>query len=267
MRKKSHPKLGQHFLTRQEIAGWITDAAEITSNDVVLEIGPGHGILTKELLKRAEKVVAVEKDTTLMAELKNTFEKEVKNGSLVLLNTDIRSFDPATCALLPMTYQVVANIPYYITGEIIRKFLTSSAQPSSMTLLVQKEVAERIVARDGKESLLSLSVKVYGTPRLVKTVKAGSFSPPPKVDSAILAISNISRSHFTTKNQERVFFDILHTAFRSKRKRINSTLGGTIGYETLNACGIRPNARPENISLTQWLLLKQHLAHRVLQPR
>ncbi len=258
MPTKHHPKLGQHFLTRPEIAGWIAGAAEITRDDVVFEVGPGHGILTRELLKNTGKVVAIEKDATLVAELKHTFSCEVTSGHLVILEGDIRSFDPAACPLLTPQYVVIANIPYYITGEIIRKFITSSAQPRHMTLLMQKEVAERIVARDGKESLLSLSVKAYGTPHLIRTVKAGSFSPPPKVDSAILHISNISRESFPTPETERSFFDVARTAFNSKRKPIRSTLGGIVSKEVLATCKIEGDTRPEKITVEEWLCVAQN---------
>ncbi len=266
--------LGQHFLTRPEIAGWVADAVALSSEDTVLEVGPGHGILTRELLKRAGKVVAVEKDPALAIELRTTFAADIETGKLVLLEEDIRSFDPSTHAsLLGTRYSLVANIPYYITGLIIRMFLTTEHQPHSMALLVQKEVVERIVVKkskpfdstQGKESLLSLSVKAYGTPRYVKTVKAGSFSPPPKVDSAILAIENISRSAFADKAHEERFFTLLRAGFAQKRKLLASNLAPVIKgvkppqEKGLNpfysACGIEKKARAEELTVAQWLCL------------
>jgi 16S rRNA (adenine1518-N6/adenine1519-N6)-dimethyltransferase len=250
------PQLGQHFLTRPEIAGWVADAVPLTKDDVVLEIGPGEGILTVELLKRVERVVAVEKDSTLVTKLNERFADEIANKRLVLVEEDIRDFKPSHYPLLTNHYSLVANIPYYITGAIMRQFLTTEHQPKNMVLLVQKEVAERVVAKDGKESLLSLSVKAYGAPRYVKTVKAGSFSPPPKVDSAILAIEDISRQNFENAAQEQRFFDILHAGFGSKRKVISSQLRPLgITTEGLERCGIPKNARAEDLPLGRWLCL------------
>lgn len=248
-------KLGQHFLTRPEIAGWVADAVPLSHDSVVLEVGPGRGILTAELLKRAGTVVAVEKDPMLAAHLRERFSGETAGGRLVLVEEDIRDFNPALYPFLTHHYSLVANIPYYITGAIIRQFLTAEHQPHSMALLVQKEVAERIVANDGKESLLSLSVKAYGTPRYIRTVKAGSFSPPPKVDSAILVIENISRARFAETDTEHRFFVLLHSGFKSKRKLLSGNLGKKFAGRTFPLCDINTQARAENVSVTQWLCL------------
>lgn len=247
--------LGQHFLTRPEIAGWVADAVPLTRDDTVLEIGPGHGILTRELLARAGKVIAIEKDPALIAELRGTFQKEIEDGTLTLIEQDIRDFSPESCKLIPESFALCANIPYYLTGYIIRKFLTADHQPSSMAVLIQKEVAERIVAKDGKESLLSLSVKGYGTPRIVHFVKAGAFSPPPKVDSAILAIECISRERFVSAAHEARFFELLHLAFQSKRKALGGTLKGCVSDAEFERCDIPKTARPEDVRLTEWLCL------------
>ncbi len=260
MQKKTAPtkarsgaRLGQHFLTRPEIAGWVADAIPLTHDSVVLEIGPGHGILTRELLMRAGKVVAIEKDSALVAELRNTFATEIERGQLTLIDQDIRDFDPSQYPILGTRYSVLANIPYYLTGYIIRKFLTVRLQPVAMALLIQKEVAERIVARDGKHSLLSLSVHAYGTPRIMHIVKAGAFSPPPKVDSAVLSITEISRDRFTSTLHEETFYTVLHTAFGSKRKQVGSTLSTLMNTKTLEAAGIPKTARPEDVRLEEWI--------------
>jgi len=256
-KKQQHPhaarrgaRLGQHFLTRPEIAGWVADAAHLTHEDTVLEIGPGHGILTRELLTRAGKVIAVEKDPALVAELRMLFSDEIANGTLTLIEEDVRDFDPST---LTTPYTLAANIPYYITGRIIRQFLTARHQPTRIVLLMQKEVAERIVARDQKESLLSLSVKAYGTPELVRTVKAGAFSPPPKVDSAILAIHEIQRNLFTSSAHERLFFTTIRAAFQNKRKTIGASLKNTTVLERILAQNISPSTRPESIQHQVWI--------------
>ncbi len=250
-----HPSLGQHFLTRPEIAGWVADAASLTPDSIVLEIGPGKGILTRELLTRAGKVVALERDPALARVLHEEFHRELEGETLLLLQDDIRNFTPGACVALSGGYCVVANIPYYITGKILRMFLTAEHQPNSMILLVQKEVAERVVANDGKQSLLSLSVAAYGTAEYVRTVKAGSFSPPPKVDSAILAIREISRGNFQNTEAEQRFFDCIHAGFASKRKVLGKQLGGLVSAEALEHCGIPKNARAEDVPLERWLCL------------
>ncbi len=255
-RKRRGARLGQHFLTRPEVAGWVADALPLTTKDTVLEIGPGHGILTRELLKRAGKVLAVEKDPTLAAELRVTFATELANGTLSLLNEDIRGFDPSSHpGLKPENYVLVANIPYYLTGYLIRTFLSTAHQPSAMALLVQREVAERIVARDGKESLLSISVKAYGTPELVRVVKAGAFSPPPRVESAILAIHEISREKFADKRCEERVFTLAHLAFSTKRKKIGTSLKGALSANIFDRCVVPPSSRPEELTVKQWLCL------------
>jgi len=249
-------KLGQHFLTRPEIALWVVDAGGVSKEDTILEVGPGHGILTRALLLQGKNVVAIEKDVTLVGELKKTFAEDIKKGRLLLLEEDVRDFDPSTCNALKKGYKLIANIPYYITGQIIRKFLTTSHQPESISLLIQKEVAVRIVARDNKHSILSLSVHVYGSPKLEKVVKAGAFSPPPKVDSAVLSIHDISKKHFEEGGaEEDRFFEIIKTAFSQKRKMIGGTLKDVVNENAFTHCTVDPKTRPQDVSLEHWLCL------------
>ena len=252
------PRLGQHFLTRPEIAAWVAQSIALSDKTTVLEIGPGHGILTRELLKVAKKVVAIEKDAELVTELKKTFSVEIASGRLLLLEEDVRDFDPSVCSHLNTTYALVANIPYYITGFIIRQFLTSKKQPNAIAIVVQKEVALRIVAKNNKHSLLSLSVYVYGTPKLCRVVKAGAFSPPPKVDSAILSIEDISRNRFNSRVQEERFFETVRTAFSQKRKTLGATLKKTLEPNDFIRCAVDKKTRPEDVSLEQWLCLAQN---------
>jgi 16S rRNA (adenine1518-N6/adenine1519-N6)-dimethyltransferase len=283
----SKKSLGQNFLTNIGIVSSIVDSASVIPNETILEIGPGKGILTQELLRRGAKVVAVEKDGDLIPFLQIRFEKEIAEKKLILVNEDILNFHSLFSILYSLSsdYKLVANIPYYITGQIIRKFLTAEKQPSKMVLLVQKEVAERIVARDGKESLLSISVKVYGEPKLVKIVKAGSFTPAPSVDSAILLIDNISRKFFddisvagrgfatpsetfrsglktrsgehqTTETNEERFFEVLHAGFAHKRKQLFGNLrtvfDENILRDKMKECEIPESIRAEDISLENW---------------
>ncbi len=239
--------LGQNFLMHARIAERIALTAGLTKETIVFEIGPGTGMLTRELLTLAKRVIALEADYELFERLQTDFAEEIAEGRLELLSGDIRTFDVDT---LPKGYALVANIPYYLTGEIFRMFLEAENQPSAMTLLVQKEVAERI-ARSPKESILSLSVKAYGTPTLEFTVPRGAFNPAPKVDSAVLAIRGISRKNFATKAEEEKFFTLLHAGFAHKRKFVRKNL-----LEAgLSGGNIPEKARAEDLPLSVWLSL------------
>lgn len=247
---KPKKSLGQHFLMHSCIAERIANVAKLSPNAIVFEIGPGTGMLTRELLKRAKKVIAIEADYELFNKLQTDFADEIISKRLKLICGDIRSFNLAT---LPRKYALVANIPYFLTGEIFRMFLESKNQPSSMTLLVQKEVAERI-ARDKKESILSLSVKAFGAPKYEFTVPHGAFKPAPKVDSAALAIRNISRKNFLSPAEEQKFFKLIHAGFAHKRKFVRSNLIEAGFF----ACDIPEKARAENLPLDKWIMLARH---------
>lgn len=232
------------------IAERIALAAHLTPDTVVFEIGPGTGMLTRELLKLARRVVAIEADGELVEKLSVDFSNDIAANRLKIIRADIRGY-PINEAVAPQDgYEVVANIPYYLTGEIFRMFLTAEHQPSAMTLLVQKEVAERIT-RSKKESLLSLSVKAYGEPKYEFTVPKGAFRPAPKVDSAVLAVRDISRKHFSGKSEEALFFKLLHAGFAHKRKYVRKNLAEA----GLSAGDIPEKARAEDVSLPQWLVL------------
>lgn len=253
-------KLGQHFLNAEWVARDLIASLHIQKGEHILEIGPGKGALTEKLL-RVGPVIAIEKDTELVELLKEKFAQEISQGQLTLISQDIRDFNPPSHGLVSGTYVVAANIPYYITGEIIRQFLETPTQPRAMALLIQKEVAQRIVARDGKESILSISVKAYGTPTLVATVSPGCFTPPPSVDSAILLISNISKKFFVDIQEER-FFSLVKAGFASKRKMVGGNLAKIFGTDVrraLSAATIADSARAEDIKLSAWRTLTQHL--------
>jgi 16S rRNA (adenine1518-N6/adenine1519-N6)-dimethyltransferase len=243
--------LGQNFLMHPRIAERIALIADIQANDTVLEIGPGTGILTRALLARANHVIAIETDEELFALLQETFAEETQTGKLDLRNEDIRGFHPT---LIKSAYVLVANIPYYLTGEIFRMFLSGAHQPRSMTMLVQKEVAARI-ARDKKESILSLSIKVFGTPKYEFTVPRGAFKPTPSIDSAVLSIKDISRKNFASPKAERRFFTYIRAGFAHKRKLLVNNLR----EEGLTPTGIPPKARAEDLTLTDWLTLMHRL--------
>ncbi len=250
---KAKKSLGQNFLRSKDIINDIVLAGGVTENDVVLEIGPGEGILTQTLLETGAKVVVVEKDDRLIEPLKEKFEKEISKKQLEIVHGDILETD---LKVLENPYKIVANIPYYITGQIIRKFLESDKQPQSMTLLVQKEVADRIIARDKKESLLSLSVKIFGTPKFVRIVGKGAFTPQPSVDSAVIHIENISKNRLE-KIAPELFFKIIHLGFAHKRKQLLANL--TVEYSKENLIlifaelNLDLKIRAEDLELTTWI--------------
>lgn len=253
----SKKSLGQHFLTSHSILSTMCDAAKINPGDTVLEIGPGKGTLTAALLERDAIVVALEKDRRLIPLLEQHFATHIAAKKLLLKETDVLDFTPEKLFTAP--YKIVANIPYYITGAILEKFLSATLQPTSMTLLVQKEVAQRIIARDNKESLLSISVKAYGTPRYIRSVARGSFSPPPKVDSAIITIDTISKKNFQNETEEKLFFNIVKAGFSHKRKMLKNNLSNiAIAHHTtpelvLEEANIDSHTRSEDLSLEKWL--------------
>ncbi|MFC1731430.1 16S rRNA (adenine(1518)-N(6)/adenine(1519)-N(6))-dimethyltransferase RsmA [candidate division KSB1 bacterium] len=246
--------LGQHFLIAPNTIEKTVDAAQVTKEDVVLEIGPGDGALTRELLPRAKKVIAIEKDGELVEKLTQTFEKEIKEGILELIHADVLKCDFGALGLTNKKYKAVANIPYYITGILIRTLLTNKIKPNTVVLIVQKEIAERI-ARDKKESILSLSVKAYGTPKYIGTIKPGAFRPSPKVDSAILLIEHISRDFFANISEE-TFFKAIKAGFSSKRKQVLNNLEKIEDKESLiqifKELNIDLKIRAEDIPLEVW---------------
>ncbi|MDB5188691.1 MAG: hypothetical protein JWM92_289 [Candidatus Nomurabacteria bacterium] len=270
MKAKKH--LGQHFLKSSSALKKIVDVAAVTSNDTILEIGPGTGALTELLLVTAKKVIAIEKDRELIPLLEEKFAKEIAAGKLQLLEADILTFDPSLFRPGLKSYKLVANIPYYITGAIIEKFLSTACQPALMVLLIQKEVAERIIARDGKESILSTAVKAYGKPKIIAKVPPGAFVPPPTVDSAILSIEGISRDFFVSPRHssgeaeagcdEKLFFAVMKSIFGKKRKQIGGSLAEflqnkDLALSALAKAGIDTKTRPEDIDLQTWKKLIQ----------
>lgn len=252
---KAKKSLGQNFLKSKRIIEHILDESNLDKETAVLEIGPGKGILTESLLKRVKKVIAIEKDSRLIPILQEKFSEDIKKDHLHIISGDILEISSETLdGFLEKKYSIVANIPYYITGALLKKFLTTKSQPEKIIFLVQKEVAERILARDKKESILSLSIKAYGDPRSPFKVKKENFYPKPKVDSAVLCIENISKNFFEDISEEN-FFHILHTGFKSKRKMLKNNLQQIFGENTekiLVRLGIKSTERPENVDLKTW---------------
>jgi 16S rRNA (adenine1518-N6/adenine1519-N6)-dimethyltransferase len=249
--------MGQNFLISPVPVRRMIELAQIVSTDTVLEIGPGKGVLTKALLETGAHVIAVEKDDMLVPMLQVIFDKEIKSGQFVLMHGDVLDLFSDShnkyAELLSKGYKLIANIPYYITGEIIRMFLEAKVQPHSIALLVQKEVAERIVAKDGKESILSISVKAYGAPEYGGTVKKALFRPIPNVDSAIIFIKDISKNNFETSGiDEKRFFEVVKAGFAHKRKQLKNNLTEVVSNEKIETVGMR---RAEELSVRDWFEL------------
>ena len=267
---KPRKHLGQNFLINKDILSEIINTADLTKNDIVLEIGPGLGILTKELAKKAKKVIAIEKDEKLVKILK----KELAHfKNIKIIEGDILKL-PVTSYQLPVTYKLVANLPYYITSPVIRKFLEegnpppstkvstfvktsadrSGGRPKLMVLMVQKEVAERICAKPPDMSLLSVAVQFYSQAKIVKIVKKESFWPRPKVDSAIIKLTTNNRQ-LTTINTN-LFFKIVKSGFSQPRKQLKNNLKKIFGKNTkkiLKQSKIEESCRAETLSIDEWL--------------
>jgi 16S rRNA (adenine1518-N6/adenine1519-N6)-dimethyltransferase len=255
--------LGQHFLVDGEVLGLITSAAALTPTDLVVEVGPGLGILTRELANRAGWVIAIELDDKLAALLKETLSSF---DNVTIINDDVLKIEPE--ALLkeqkakfpPATgYKVVANLPYYITSPVLRHFLEASYKPEIMIVMVQREVAEAIVAKPGGMSLLSVSVQFYGEPRIISYVPAQCFYPAPEVDSAVLRIDLYPQPKVAV--DEEGFFDIVRAGFASPRKQVVNSLAQGLGrakagvLSLLERANIASQRRAETLTLEEWARL------------
>ena len=249
--------LGQHWLRDRDILSVIADEADLSKDDTVLEIGPGLGTLTSELLRRAGKVVAVEFDAELARKLPGQFP----GTSLEVVNEDILSFDLTT---LPKGYKAVANVPYYITSKIVRALMTSSNRPNVAVLLVQKEVAERIAADPGDMSILAIAAHVYAEASLGIEVPKEYFTPPPKVDSQVIVLRTRGEPLVLPEDEKR-FFRLVKAGFSAKRKKLRSSLAGGLSIDKqevetiLDAVGISPDARAEDLSIEDWRRLMEYM--------
>jgi 16S rRNA (adenine1518-N6/adenine1519-N6)-dimethyltransferase len=265
---QARKSLGQHFLIDEEVLELITSAAELAPTDIIMEIGPGLGVLTTELARQSGWVVTIELDNKLAAILKQTL---ASFNNVTILNEDILEIDPA--ALLqeqkarfppvinsPFSYKVVANLPYYITSPVLRHFLEASVKPQMMIVMVQKEVAETIVAAPGQMSLLSISVQFYGEPGIVSYVPARCFYPAPEVDSAILQVKLYPQPAVAVTDKEG-FFGLVRAGFSASRKQIGNSLAQGLGLTKaevlplLEKASIVPQRRAETLTIDEWAQL------------
>jgi len=253
----TNKSLGQHWLKDRHILESIADAADVNKNDTILEVGPGLGTLTSVLLSRAKEVSAVELDDDLARKLPEQFPGK----ELQVLQQDVLHLDTSK---LPHVYKVVANVPYYITSKIIRFFTTCTNPPISMTLLVQKEVAERICAQVGDMSVLAIASQVYWRVSLGPMVEAKWFTPPPKVDSQVVVMHRREKP-LVDHDHEKTFFRVVRAGFGEKRKKLRSSLAGGLALDKvvvdqmLSEADIAHDARAQELSVDDWLRLSQLL--------
>jgi len=246
--------LGQNFLTDPSILDNIVDAAEVKSQDTVLEIGAGLGHLTRHLAAVAKQVVAVELDKRLISVLEQNLQSF---SNIRIVQGDILQLKPGDL-VSEDNYLVVANIPYYITSLIIRNLLESRAKPKRIILTIQYEVAQRVCALSGQMSVLALSVLMYGKPILVKRIPAKAFYPPPKVDSAVLRIDLYPEPVLPAEKRD-LFFKLVKAGFLHKRKTIRNSISTGLKWAPektealLSAADINPQRRAETLSLSEWL--------------
>jgi len=274
-------KLGQNFLRDKVVLDRIIQSANLSADDFVIEVGPGEGVLTKELARLAGKVIAVETDEELTKRTATNLKFEILNLKSSL-NYKILNFKNKTTIVIAdileinlpelleqnnfTNYKVIANIPYYITSPIIRLFLEAKYPPTEMLLMVQREVAERICAKAGKLSILALSVQYYATPKLLFTVPKTAFDPIPEVDSAVIRITRHEKPAYAeasageARNKEDVkrFFRIVKAGFSAKRKTLVNNLSTSLKLEKflveekLKQISISPNQRAQELSLEDW---------------
>jgi 16S rRNA (adenine1518-N6/adenine1519-N6)-dimethyltransferase len=247
---------GQHFLVDRGVLERMVAAAELQSSDQVLEVGAGTGVLTRELARRAGRVVAVELERDMLRLLRAT---TAAYANVEIVERNLLAFDPGT-AFGEQPYKLVANLPYYLTAAALRHFLENAHPPALLVVMVQYEVARRITASPGDLSLLGVSVQLFGKPRLLERVPARAFYPPPQVDSALLRVE--VAPVVTLAPQERAaFFRVVQAGFSGRRKQLHNALvqGLALPATTVRAClaraGIAPERRAETLSVAEWLHL------------
>lgn len=251
---KAKKRLGQHFLVDRTVLETIISAAEVSPKDIVVEVGPGLGILTAELAKKAGNVITIELDTRLASDLKS---KLSSISNVTIINADILEVNLANLLGKKKDYKVVANIPYYITSPILHYFIGSSYKPSMMVVMVQKEVGEAIVAKPGEMTVLSVSVQVYSKPKIISYVSPQSFYPPPKVDSAIIRFDMLPEPAVKVADINN-FLAFVRCGFRSPRKQLRNSLAYGLNLKPaeiiplLADSKIEPQRRPEMLTLAEW---------------
>ncbi len=277
--ERPHPRkrLGQHFLTDPRILESIVEAAEVTAEDTILEIGPGLGHLTRVLATRAQRVVAVELDSALAARLKTEF---ARTPNVAIVQGDILTREPRewirqakpragarpTAASPALSFKVVANLPYYITSAVLRLLLQAAHKPSTIVVMVQREVAQRMLAKPPAMNILAVSVQFFAKARQVRTIAPGAFFPRPKVESAVVRLDAYDKPAVPVQDTE-LFFRIVHAGFGERRKQLRNSLAHGLGLRSqaaehlLARAQIDPSRRAETLSLDEWGRLYDEWVH------
>ncbi len=276
---KPSKKLGQNFLNNPKILEEIIEAAEISANNTVIEVGAGTGLLTEKLAKTGAQILAVEKDRRLISNLQGKFKSQrnvhpvnsAEGGAVKqqfnrveIVESDILQFNPQKYKLKDDSYKIIGNIPYYLTSHLLKTVLEEWPKPKLILFMVQKEVAERIVAKPPEMSLLALAVQVYAEAEIIKFVSKENFYPKPKVDSALIKIIPRDQS-LVSKNSAPNFFRLIRAGFSGKRKQLINSLSANLKIPkelllvALQKAEINPQTRPQSLSLNEWLKLNQIL--------
>ena len=251
---RAKKSLGQNFLVDGRVRSKIVGAADISSDDTIVEIGPGRGFLTKALAERAGRVVGVELDKGLVPRLQETF---ANSGQVEIAHGDARTIDIDSLLGGASEYKVVANLPYYAATPIVRRFLEARHKPTTLVVMVQREVGQEMTASPGKMGILSVATQVYGSPRIVATVPSKAFRPSPNVTSAVVRIDTYAEPAVKFDSAEK-FFTLVRAGFSAPRKQIHNSLknGLEVGPEQVMAllknAGISPTRRAQTLSIDEW---------------
>ncbi len=251
--------LGQHFLADSRIAARILDAAELSPEDLVVEIGPGRGALTRKLVERVKRVVTVELDSDLVAALPQRLENP---ANLTCVEADARTVDLVALIAPETRYKVVANLPYYAANPIVRRLLESLPKPDILVVMVQQEVAKNMVAKPGDMGILSVATQFYAKAKMVCAVPSRCFRPPPKVTSAIVRLDVLPLPAADVASEEN-FFTVVRAGFAAPRKQIRNSLSQGLGIEPavggilLSDAGIAATRRPQTLAIAEWVQVYQ----------
>jgi 16S rRNA (adenine1518-N6/adenine1519-N6)-dimethyltransferase len=250
--------LGQHFLVNRGVLKRIVSAANLSDSDTVIEVGPGLGVLTRELLANAGRVIAVEKDEALATALRDELGSEPR---LEIVTGDFLTMGAAALLRdynIPQGYKVVANLPYNVATAILRQFFEAPVKPQLLVVLLQREVAKSLAATPGDMGLLAVATQLYAVPELLGVVRPGSFFPPPKVDSSIVRLTVRERPSVVSGDEAGTYLDVVRAGFSAPRKQLANSLGHGMGLprtetlEVLKEADISPKRRAETLSLEEW---------------
>lgn len=259
---KPNQTYGQHFLLNEIVLQDMVDSVPLKKGEAILEVGPGLGSLTEFLCRTGNPVLSVEKDSKFLPVLKAL---RIDNKNLTFEISDILHFNFQEALADFPDYHVVANIPYYITGKIIQLFVRATRKPKSITLLIQKEVAENVTAKPGQMNLLAISVQLFGDAKIIQKVLARDFYPAPKVDSSVIQIILHDRPKYKLQDEKR-FFALLRSCFSGKRKQLHNTLANYLhttkieAEKILQSINISPQSRPQELSIGEWINLYEKIS-------